>query len=381
MVHRRQAREDPYNKVAATIGSSSSSSKSGAATEGTSSSPVLAAGRSRKFLIASFPQMREVAYCQTPDNVWRPLVIGSVKAPGGIAVDVQGAKLFVADPPSQAIWWYQLTVTSGGFLETTGVQHAAVEGVQASFLTVNSVGDLYFTGRMVSSASNASSVFRQDARKIAMGNAMSPVDLYTRSNSGSPVSKVWVPSGIAVDSVNVFWGNMEDGTSHGSVVKGSRENIGLLSQEKQMHAMSYVADDVRGVCATGTHVFYLSSAGVHGVLKSSVEHVGEPATVGLVATNPRAADASAAPWNPTSIAWDGDNSLYFTEPQYGVVYMLPALNVMEHNLTKYVDAPGAYGITFIGFSNSNSAGGRRLPALVALAVLSLLSAGLAGGGA
>merc|ERR1719320_2279257 len=85
----RRARPDPHNKVQAVISPGGSPEVE----------PDVARSSS-KYLLASFPSLRQVAYCHLPDNVWRPLVLGEVKSPTAVAVDTQSAKLFVADPPS-----------------------------------------------------------------------------------------------------------------------------------------------------------------------------------------------------------------------------------------------------------------------------------------
>jgi len=308
---------------------------------------------SRKYLIASFPNLRQVAYCHLPDNVWRPLVIGEIASPRGVAVDEQNARLFIADPPNNVIWWYKLSTRHNGLLQTVGSRHAAVEGYSAQWLAVNGVGDLYFTGHQVTGASQPTydSVFRQDAIGIATGNSLSPTEIYARANTGNPNAKAWMPSGIAVDSFYVYWGNQEQGRVHGSVVKGSRTNIGSLSQESLLHVMSSALEEVRGVAATGTHVFCLSPVGVHGMAKSAATTLLDPGQ-GLVASPP--SGEAARPWEPAAIAWDGDNSLYLTDAGGGLVYSLPAQNAMGHSLTKFADAPNVYALAVMDFHSAGA---------------------------
>mmetsp|Transcript_41100 Transcript_41100/g.116238 ORF Transcript_41100/g.116238 Transcript_41100/m.116238 type:complete len:234 (+) Transcript_41100:130-831(+) len=196
---------------------------------------------------------------------------------------------------------------------------------------------------MASATNGYNSVFRQDAVNIMRGKSQAPLEIYTRSNTGSPSPKAWAPSGIAVDSLYVYWGNRERGSSNGAVVKGSRVNVGLLSQDRQIKALSKSVDEVHGMVATGTHVFYLSPDGVHGVLKTAAQLVSS-AGAGLVARSPAAMD----------ITWDGDNTLYFTDAASGAVYTLPALNILEHNVSKYVDAPGARALAVVGFGGGSS---------------------------
>lgn len=325
-----------------------------------------------RFLLGSFPSLRQVAYCHLPDNVWRPLVLGDVVEPTGVAVDPQSARLFVADPGSKVIWWYKLRVRDG-FLETYGERHAAVQNVTAQWLAVNGVGDLYFTGREKSKTTGAfgpTSIFRQDARHLATGNAFGTVEVYSRANTGSPDPKVWEPSGLAVDSLFVYWANSEGGSAHGSVVKGSRANIGLLPKEQRLEVLSKAVNQVHSLASTGTHIFYTSPKGVYGVLKSTSTPATN-ATFGLIAGPPAEGNVSA--WNPAGIAWDGDNSLYFTETSTGAVYMVPSMNKKAKTLKKFVDAPGVVSLAHIAFATS---GGHRL---LAVSVWPLVAAMLVAG--
>ena len=177
------------------------------------------------------------AYTILPDNVWRPLVLGDVVSPTAIAVDPLSSRLFVADPPKNIIWWYQLGLTNSGFLQTTGKQRAAVEGFSAHWLAVNGAGDLYFSGHPSAKNGNGTtvdSIWRLDNEQIVNGDTFNPTEIYTRANTGQPDPKVWELSGLAVDSFYIFWGNQAGGTKHGSVSKGTRANIGLQSQDMSL---------------------------------------------------------------------------------------------------------------------------------------------------
>mmetsp|Transcript_33476 Transcript_33476/g.75889 ORF Transcript_33476/g.75889 Transcript_33476/m.75889 type:complete len:380 (-) Transcript_33476:94-1233(-) len=328
---------------------------------------------STKYLITSFPRIREVAYVHLPDNVWRPLVIGPTISPESVAVDSQNARLFVADPRQSVVWWMSLVVNSDGLLQTQGGRQAAVEGFSANWLAVNGVGDLYFTGHSTrgGQSSRSDSVYRQDASKIASGRTMSPVEVYSRSNTGSPNPKAWAPSGLSVDSFNIYWGNGANGTEHGSVVKGSRMNLGSLSQEAVLEKLTQNVDEVRGVAATGTHVFYVSRQGVHGVTKSEPTTVTDP-NVGLISTPPGNGDTS---WNPVSLTYDGENTLYLSDYAGGCIYAVPSHNILEHNLTKFVDAPNAHGLAVFGMHSGYSM--RALGVMGIIPVLAAVSALLA----
>lgn len=330
---------------------------------------------SSTYLISSFPDLRQVAYTRLPDNVWRPLVIGNVSSPQGVAVDPANSRLFVADPPQGMIYWFPLIKRSDGLLET-GNRYVAVEGYNARWLAVNSIGDLYFTGEEIVPPPQSvyGSIYRQDAVKIAMGDPTLPTELYTRSNSGNPNPAVWMPGGIAVDSFNIYWGNRESGTTYGSLLRGNRQNVGLINAEAGILHLSSQADDVRGIAITGTEAFFLSTSGVYGVSKMQSTEVTD-ANVGLVSAGP--SRDGVATWDPQSIAYDGDGSLYMSDKSAGAVWTVPALSASIQPVAKFVDAPGIHGLCILeSHSNSFGAAGSLRPRLwqILTAALALTAA-------
>eukprot|EP00971_Amphidinium_carterae_P054433 1072275-Amphidinium_carterae.1 len=155
-----------------------------------------------KFLIASFPDLKQVAYCALPDTVWRPLVIGDVVSPRALAVDSGHSRLFVSDQSASRVYYYDLYKRDGsGLLFTTGVQKVALWGYDVYWMTTNGDGDLYFTGKQIVAPPESSydSVFRVDYENL-QGGASTATEIYTKSNSGAPTPAVWMPGGIAVDS-------------------------------------------------------------------------------------------------------------------------------------------------------------------------------------
>ncbi|CAK0909315.1 unnamed protein product [Prorocentrum cordatum] len=292
---------------------------------------------SARYLVASFPKLKQVAYVHLPDNVWRPLVIGNVSEPGAVATDSTNRRLFVADPPNQVIWWYHLTKGPAGLLETTGERAVAVANCTASWMSANGVGDLYFIGRKT--GADRESVFRQTAGHIGVGGTVDPTEIFSRSNSGSPNAMAWAPAGLAVDAFHVYWGNEANGTVHGSIVQAPRHDSGTVAQDSELKTLNSDFSEVRGMTVTGTHVFWVAPDGVHGMRKGMSD-----APQGMVAAAPGGGDGA---WMPKSIAFDGDASLYFTEQDAGVLYQIPAQNLNTHELTKFVDAPNVDSLSVL----------------------------------
>merc|ERR1719426_608077 len=66
--------------------------------------------KSKRYLIATFPNMKQVAYLHLPDTVWRPLVIGEVQFSKALANDPQHSRLFVSDQPQNKVFWYNVHI-------------------------------------------------------------------------------------------------------------------------------------------------------------------------------------------------------------------------------------------------------------------------------
>merc|ERR1719263_1612423 len=56
---------------------------------------------------------------------------------------------------------------------------------------------------------------------------------------------------------------------------------------------------------------------------------------------------TGAAWDPKSIAFDGEGTLYWTETAQGVIYSIPSMDTNPHPLLKYIDAPQVYGVSIL----------------------------------
>jgi len=297
--------------------------------------------KSLKYLISSFPNIKTVAYTHLPDTIWRPLFVGNVKNPTAVASDAANSRLYVADPDQNKIFWYGLVIEPDGLLKTDGHQHVAVDGVTAYSLSVNGQGDLYFSGQLIVpvSASSDRSIYRMDEAKIASGDALNPTEVYTRANSGFPTPAVWKPSGVAVDSFNIYWGNEEKGDSNGAVCSGTRQNIGVTSA-LEINVLTKAVPEVRGMAMAGDSIFYLTPQSVYGAEKTAYSVAELDPSVGQIQ-----GASSVDGWDPKSIAFDGEGTMYWTEAKAGIIYQFPTGDTNAHPLQKYIDAPQVHGVT------------------------------------
>mmetsp|Transcript_31381 Transcript_31381/g.73216 ORF Transcript_31381/g.73216 Transcript_31381/m.73216 type:complete len:393 (+) Transcript_31381:139-1317(+) len=300
-----------------------------------------------KYLIASFPDLKQVAYCALPDSVWRPLVIGDIVSPKALAVDSGHNRLFVADSATSRVYYYEMYRRDGsGLLFTTGVQNVALWGYDVYWMSTNGDGDLYFTGKEVVSPpeSTYDAVFRLDYASVKGGNGK-PTEIYTRSNSGAPTPAVWMPGGVGVDSFYVYWTNQEEGLTAGSVSKGPRLNIGSTNRLEAVSSVVSNTAENRGMALTSSFIYWLATDGVYGISKGTAGGSLNP-NEGKIA-DPPGADPANAVWDPRSIAFDGEGTLFLTDNLAGKVYTLSGTSTFPHALTKFVDAPGVHGVAVL----------------------------------
>lgn len=300
-----------------------------------------------EYIIGSFPGLRQVNYLKLPDLTWRPLLAVDLVNPQAIAVDKRNARLFVVDQPALKIYWYQLITLSDGRLISDGRQHVAVEGVEAKYVAVNDVGDLYFTGKLaaIPPMTSEQSVMKQDAIALATGLTTNPVSIWSVSMSGAENARLYEPSGLALDSFNVFWGNSVEGSTRGSVVRGSNPAPEVMP-ETHLNPMADNVNEVYSIALTALYVFYSGPGGIYGVPKSKVG-----ASCGT--DNAECRRVSATAQTPTSMVWDGDGTVYVADNGRSKVYSFAA-GAIQNDITMQplVDANGIWGIDMLSITSA-----------------------------
>jgi len=295
-----------------------------------------------KYLISSFPMIKQVAYTHLPDTIWRPLDLGVVERPEAVVADAGNSRLFVADKGLKKIFVYDLVIEENGLLKTHG-RRVAVNDVDAFWMAVNGIGDLYFSGQETSTSEvDPRSVYRMDEDKISQGISWGPTMIYDRENAQYPKSVAWLPSGLAVDSFDVYWANEEKGKEKGSVCRGSRRNIKFNpTKPLDVAVINQAVDRVLGMAMASMNIFYLTPKAIYGLDKRTDSRIEKDENIGIIQELP------AGDWKPQSIAYDGEGTMYWTDTQAtnGAIYEFPARDLNRHPVKKYVDAPLVHGIT------------------------------------
>jgi len=322
-------------------------------TESSAGTPDASAA-STQYILGSFPKLRQILYVCPPDTSWRPLVVSGLQFPEAIAVDKLNWRLFIADKTDKKIYWYQLIALPDGKLITDGRQHIAVEAVFAKYVAVDPVGNLYFTGQLELLAPLVSEpgLFKQDTIALATGLTTNPKTLWNTANTGE---RLFMPAGFAVDSFNVFWGNAEAGTTHGSVVRAPITPPDVSAVESVL-PMADNANEVMALALTPTNLFYSTTNGIYGISKNK-----ESGTCG---TDGQDCTREILNGHVTSMIWDGDGTVYAavgnpaSEIGKGKVYAFASNTVQtDVMLREVVSAPGVWGVEVLEITSSAATDG------------------------
>lgn len=326
--------------------------------------------RMKKYLIASFPDLKEVAYIKrnpVAETGWVPLVgaqVSKLVSPKALVCDAENQRLFVADPPAQKIYWYNIVVLSDGRIETDHKEHVAAVNYTAYDMSIDTVGNLYFSGKKVvpPPATTQDAIFKIAAVDLATAGPATPMEVWTRAVSGEPTPTLWQPSGIAVDAFSVYWGNSEKGTSNGALIRGNgmsrAKSLGMLTTA----ALVQNTEQVRDLSMTPQSIFYATTDGIFAIAKNKVGVSCGPNNVDCPLVSNVATDVQG-------MTFDGDGTIYVADNSLGAVYSFPSGSRAAHNLKKVSAAPGVWGLAVLGYDSAFSGAWRRTPAAAVLAVV------------
>lgn len=277
-----------------------------------------------KYLLVSAPKGSRVSYIKIPgDGEPVPLIDSGLKSPQGLAVDLKTNTLYVADPDVRKVLAYKLTFANGILMVESGPTVAA-QNVEARWVAVDGVGNLFFTDELTNV------IQKVPALDIQAGKT-EPKMVY----DGSTINSVNRPGGVAVDNFHVFWTNKAIGTSVGSVVKGMEEpEKGLAQSQSEVAEIAKNSNKAYGVCLSQNNVYYTNSEKfVYGVKKNG----------GAIAT---VSDQFMA---PRGCAWDGDGTVFVADKTRNGIYSFPGNmhTLAPAQVTKVASYEDAFGLAVI----------------------------------
>lgn len=255
---------------------------------------------------------------------------GATKVPMGVAADNARMALFVADPGSQVIVAFPLSINYGeGGKLVCGEAITVLSGCSAQWVAVDGKGNLFYTEGANNEIKTIPGV-QLESLLSGAPTTIKPVSLY--SAAGPPaVEGVAKPQGIAVDNFNLFWVNGESGTDVGTVMKGS-EVPPDIGKEKLVKILSQNSGSAFGLCVSAMHLFYSdSSANFYGMRRSG----GYSATI---------TDKFQA---PRGCSWDGDGTIYVADKDANAVFAFPGdtPSLSPRAIVKAFDVTDPYGLT------------------------------------
>jgi hypothetical protein len=275
-----------------------------------------------RYLIVSAPAYSKVEYFRIPGlKEAMPLIDAGLKSPQGLAVDVKREILYVADPDQRKVFAYQLVFTNG-MLMVEGDPKVAAQNVEARWVSVDGVGNLFLTDELTNV------ILKVDGEQSRAGRGK-PHVIY----DGALHAEVNRPGGVATDNFHVFWSNKAIGTQVGSVVKGAEDGA-QPGTTPHLDAIAKNANKVYGVCLSQNNVFYTNTQTfLYGVKKSG----------GAIAT------VSDKLLGPRGCAWDGDGTVYVADKTAKAIYSLAGnMHVLAPaQLTKAYEYDDAFGLAVI----------------------------------
>jgi len=298
-----------------------------------------------KYLLISIPSMGKISYVSIDSegnaSKLQTLIDTGLNMPQGVAINNVLKTLYVADPDSKVIYRYRLIFSENGSLMQDGSRKVIVENIEARWVAVDGMGNLFFTDE------SKNTINKVSQKELFLTKPTVEV-LY----DGNYQKSVSIPGGIAADNFFLFWSNKVSGNLVGSLVRAEESPDGINSKTASI-ALAKNGHKIYGVCLSQNNVFYTDhTAYVYGVKKS-----GGSVTV-----------ANDQFVKPRGCAWDGDGTVFVADNLANAVYSFPgnAHLLSTVHRTKVIDCEDAFGLAVI--SNSASR-----PFMVLLSLMLMLS--------
>lgn len=281
------------------------------------------------FLLISAPVEGRVSWVRLPEDdsyeglTPTTLIDSGLRFPQGIAVDQQRKLLYVTDPDARKIYSYRLKLSEFD-IAIEGEQTVVCHEAESRWIAVDGVGNVFFSDEPRNLILTIPAAKAQQS--LRGGEATVPEVVFT----GSSISAVNDPGGIAVDNFHVYWTNKHWGTQVGSVVRGSERpasssDTGTVSVLARNVVKSY------GICLALDNIYYTDSEKfLYGVKKS-----GGPAT-----------EVSSQLQHPRGCAWDGDGTVYVADRKQNAVFAFASNmhKITGVELRKVFDIEDAFGL-------------------------------------
>lgn len=276
-----------------------------------------------KYLVVSSPLDAKIVYTKIPGTGFLPgyqqvpenLISAGLTQPMGIAIHHNSNTLYVADAGSRSIYSYILHVY--GEELSAGAQTVVLQDVDARWIAVDVIGNLYLTEEVKSQVIKVPSHQMSSVEKA-------PVVLFDGSKQ-----MVSGPGGIAADNFYLYWVNTANGGDIGSVVMAKTD--GDLTS---LHLLANNTQTSYGICVVLNNIYFSQpTTHLYAVKKGG----------GSVTTASRRLSA------PKGCAYDGDATVYVGDSLENGVYSFAGnmQTLRESTLSKTVDVHDAFGLAIL----------------------------------
>mmetsp|Transcript_46801 Transcript_46801/g.100223 ORF Transcript_46801/g.100223 Transcript_46801/m.100223 type:complete len:410 (-) Transcript_46801:67-1296(-) len=341
-----------------------------------------------QFLFLSSPAQKKVVYSELRNfkstyGRTFPLIEEDLVEPAGIAYDNTKGHLYVADRGASRIYRYKILskeVGSGSEkragVAVDGVRLCVVEGSPVEWVSLDPIGNLYFT---VAGTNSVNKIEHDVLKKLGEGiyqcgdlkkasessllakpekelEADIALDASQRASEvptddddtepeilslyeGSLESHVSVPSGVSSDGRRLWWGNGVEGRTAGSLVEGqAAPRASLLasgsssSQPFPAVALTSVVPTTYGVAHSNTMVFFSTNQTGTG-------------SVYAVSRDGSTTELVSGLGMPRGLVWDGDNTVYVADQAANKVFSVPVGRFMDNApIEQSVLCQGVFGL-------------------------------------
>jgi len=280
----------------------------------------------KRFVIVSSPKNAKVSYlCMAGDGggggALADLIRSGLVNPQGIAVDQKRSQLFVTDPDPSVKKVFSYSLHANGDTLSVGDQAVVSDGTESRWVTVDSVGNVFFSDEELNQ------IMRISPDNLLRGNKKGEI-VYN-----GQALKVSSPGGIATDNFFTYWVNKDLGTQFGSVIKGISSPGAGAEASSLVQSLAVNTVTSYGICMAMGNIYYTQKDSViYGIKKDGGG--GVPVTITDRLTNPR------------GCAWDGDGTVFVADRGANSIYSfagnMRTLSAVQ--VSKVADYDWAFGI-------------------------------------
>jgi hypothetical protein len=257
-------------------------------------------------------------------------------SPTTVTVDQASAKLYIIDGASLKIYWYQLIALPNGNLITDGQQHVAVDMVSARGISVDGVGNLYFSGSMIRlpTLPPQGGILKRSAVQMAI-NAPADVvyTVYDGANSGGRVQDGSVAA-VESDGTYLFWTHSKNGKASGVLNRALA--VPPMTAKKSIIMLADNSDTAGSLCITSKFVIFTTPTQLMSVPRSKA--ADGCAAGGCVVINDKLQE-------PVGAVYDLDGTVYVADGEGIKSFPAFASDIVEADM--FASGAGIGGVALL----------------------------------